>query len=125
MAQWVSACTVLAEDWSSDSRIEVGWLATAYSSFRGVQCPWSPCTPVLKYTYPTPTQHIERVKQNKLKSLKHWVKMLKKLPEDGIIARSHWLTGLILWKWAFHQKQSTDSMKAQSKFQCNSSQKLI
>jgi hypothetical protein len=47
---------------------------------------------------------------------------IKKTPEDGKTSHVYGLAELILWKWLYYQKWSTDSMQCLSKSQCHSSQ---
>lgn len=59
-----------------------------------------------------------------MKTLRHWRRKLKKLPEDGKTSLAHGSIDSILWKWPCYQNQPTESIQSPPKFQRNFSQKL-
>jgi hypothetical protein len=51
-----------------------------------------------------------------LETIKHQRKKLKKILEYGNISHVQGLPELILWKWPYYKKWSTDSLQFPSKF---------
>ena len=51
------------------------------------------------------------------KTIRHWWKKLKMKQTDGKIYHVHELEELILLKWPYYPRQSTDSMQSLSKYQ--------
>ena len=58
-----------------------------------------------------------------LKTIKYWWKKLKTTQINGKIYHAHGLEELILFKWSYYPKQSTNSMQSLSKFQWHFSKK--
>jgi hypothetical protein len=62
----------------------------------------------------------KEVKDTRMKTINPWRKKLKNILEDRKTSEVHRLSEIIMWKWLYYWRQSTDPVQFPWKYQCYS-----